>query len=201
MPKNTFFNLEQGKKNRIIKAGFNEFYNHKFNDASINNIVKEAKISKGSFYQYFEDKYDVYKYLIDIIAQEKISYLTDVIEKDKDMDFFELLRNLYIKGFAFAKDHPIYYKIACNLLKDNELKEKIYKDYNDMGNHFMINILSNGIKNGSIRSDIDINLVATLIRGIDTVLVDYFLENIDENGVSNLIDAFIDFIKNGIKGI
>ena len=51
-----FLKLSEEKKQRILQAGFEEFARYPFRDASINRIIKNAEISRGSFYTYFEDK-------------------------------------------------------------------------------------------------------------------------------------------------
>ncbi|MBK7453960.1 MAG: TetR/AcrR family transcriptional regulator [Anaerolineales bacterium] len=61
MPKQTFLNLPEEKRNFIINAAADEFAEYGFEAASINRIVANSKISKGSFYQYFEDKADVFR--------------------------------------------------------------------------------------------------------------------------------------------
>ena len=58
MPTKTFFNLREEKRQRIEKALINEFSKSSFEQASITNIIKEANIPRGSFYQYFVDKKD-----------------------------------------------------------------------------------------------------------------------------------------------
>ena len=63
MPKQTFFNLPKEKRDRIIAAAKEVFSKNSYEEASINQIVKLARIPRGSFYQYFEDKDDLYGYL------------------------------------------------------------------------------------------------------------------------------------------
>lgn len=63
MPKQTFFNLPKEKRDRIIAAAKEVFSKNSYEEASINQIVKLAQIPRGSFYQYFEDKDDLYGYL------------------------------------------------------------------------------------------------------------------------------------------
>lgn len=65
MPKETFFRLPEEKRTRLIKAAYSEFARQPFNTASIANIIKDAGIPRGSFYQYFEDKADVFFYLLE----------------------------------------------------------------------------------------------------------------------------------------
>ena len=59
MPKETFLKLPEEKKNKIIKAAKKEFERVPLEQASIKNIVEDAEISRGSFYQYFESKEDL----------------------------------------------------------------------------------------------------------------------------------------------
>ena len=50
MPKDTFLNLSEDKKNKIINAAKKEFARVPIEEASIKNIVEEAEIARGSFY-------------------------------------------------------------------------------------------------------------------------------------------------------
>lgn len=59
MPKETFLKLPEEKKDKIIKAAKKEFERVPLEQASIKNIVKDAEIARGSFYQYFESKEDL----------------------------------------------------------------------------------------------------------------------------------------------
>lgn len=65
MPTATFYNLNKEKKNKVIEAGLKEFTDHSFYNASVSNIIVDANISRGSFYQYFENLDDFYYFLID----------------------------------------------------------------------------------------------------------------------------------------
>ena len=59
MPKETFVKLPEEKKDKIIKAAKKEFARVPFEQTSIKNIVEDADIARGSFYQYFESKADL----------------------------------------------------------------------------------------------------------------------------------------------
>lgn len=80
MPQPTFFNLTKMKKNRIFTAGFTEFSMHNYYNASINRIVQDAGIPKGSFYQYFFDKDDFYWYIINRVLDEQISKYDSLLD-------------------------------------------------------------------------------------------------------------------------
>ena len=72
MPKSTFYNLNDEKREKIEKALRNEFSKNLFEKTSISNIIEEAQIPRGSFYQYFEDKEDALKHIIkSFLGKEK----------------------------------------------------------------------------------------------------------------------------------
>lgn len=64
MCKETFLRLPEEKRRRFLEAAWGEFTRVKFAEASINQIVRHAGVPRGSFYQYFEDKEDLFVYLL-----------------------------------------------------------------------------------------------------------------------------------------
>ena len=81
MPKQTFYKLPQEKQERILAAAKREFTQMRYSDASINQIVREAGIPRGSFYQYFEDKNDLFLTLIDEIRDQFLDLFHDTLER------------------------------------------------------------------------------------------------------------------------
>lgn len=91
MPKETFYRLPDEKRERIMAAAEREFLENSFEAASINRIIKEAAIPRGSFYQYFEDKKDIFLYIVDTHKNEAFSFVENFI-KDCDGDIFAFMR-------------------------------------------------------------------------------------------------------------
>ena len=52
------------KKRRIEEAAINLFEHDDFNKISIDQIVKKARVAKGTFYLYFKDKVQLTNHLI-----------------------------------------------------------------------------------------------------------------------------------------
>lgn len=69
MPSSTFFNLPEAKRQRLLDAAWQEFTTVSYMDASINKIIQNAEISRGSFYQYFSGKQDLFAYLLQTLFQ------------------------------------------------------------------------------------------------------------------------------------
>lgn len=89
MPKETFFNLSQEKRNKITELALEEFALHDYRTASLSRIVEKAGISKGSMYQYFDDKKELYLYLVKLAADIKFKTIDRHISSSEVSDFFE----------------------------------------------------------------------------------------------------------------
>lgn len=96
VPTKTFFNLSQEKQSRLVAAAAGEFSRVSLNEASINNIIKTAEVSRGSFYQYFEDKEDLYYYYLGLLKRDTHAMLLESFEK-ADRDLFEGFRLFFPK--------------------------------------------------------------------------------------------------------
>ena len=64
MPTSTFFKLRPEKQERLLTAAAREFAAQPFHEASINSMIRAARIPRGSFYMYFRDKEELFQYLV-----------------------------------------------------------------------------------------------------------------------------------------
>ena len=79
MPTQTFFRLPEEKRERLMRAAWDEFSTVRFSEASINRIVRAAQIPRGSFYQYFSDKDDLFFHLLDTLYDACLSLAADAL--------------------------------------------------------------------------------------------------------------------------
>ncbi|MBC7195158.1 MAG: TetR/AcrR family transcriptional regulator, partial [Caldisericia bacterium] len=89
MPKSTFFNLERKKRNKIIKTLIKYFAKNPYEKVDIEDVAKECNVSKGSMYQYFVNKKDMYFYSIREAIKELFK-ISGKIDFEK-IDIFEYL--------------------------------------------------------------------------------------------------------------
>ena len=111
MPTQTFFHLPKEKQKTLLKAAINEFTQHSFENASINQIIKEASIPRGSFYMYFRDKEDLYFYLLDQSNTyfQKQLLITVVKEQGDLFRTFECLFEVIV-DYCSKKSHRLFFK-------------------------------------------------------------------------------------------
>ena len=92
MPTSTFFRLPEEKRTRLIEACWDEVSQVRFSEVSINRIISAARIPRGSFYQYFEDKEDLIRYLLEDFREYFISLLRNIlVEAEGDVFSLPLL--------------------------------------------------------------------------------------------------------------
>lgn len=207
MPTDTFLNLNKDKQKRIIEAGIAEFSRNSFGDSSISNIIEKAEIPRGSFYQYFIDLKDFYKYIINVIAEKKLAFFNQSFGDMESLDTFEMVRKLYRLGIKFAYDNPRIASIGNYFASENDdLKNEIYEDFEAKSRQFFINLIDAGKANGDVDEEVDSQTVARILYFINLSITDEFLDDVDFNNLEsanledyyNFIDKMIFIIKNGI---
>ncbi|MGO5021688.1 TetR/AcrR family transcriptional regulator [Lawsonibacter sp. LCP25S3_G6] len=89
MPTSTYFRLPQEKRERLMTACWSEITRVRFADMSVNRIISQAHIPRGSFYQYFADKEDMIRYLLNDMQEYFVQLLRGVLT-DSDGDLFAI---------------------------------------------------------------------------------------------------------------
>ena len=112
MPKQTFLNLSDAKRKAFLEIALEEFANNDYNTASVSKIVEKAGIAKGSVYQYFEDKQDLFMYLLDFANQEMMGVIQQTPPPDPNADFFETLRWQMAVAVQASLKYPVHSKLA-----------------------------------------------------------------------------------------
>ncbi|GAB6087544.1 TetR family transcriptional regulator [Alkaliphilus crotonatoxidans] len=95
MPKQTFFNLPELKQSVLIEAAKKEFSRAPLHEACISNIIRYAEISRGSFYQYFNDKEDLFFFVLNDFVKD-IHHQLLVNLKDQKGDLLAAFIETYI---------------------------------------------------------------------------------------------------------
>lgn len=175
MPKQTYLNLEKEKKDRLLEACFEEFSQYTFTESSINRIIKSADISRGSFYQYFENKEDCYLEVLGIIAQEKYALFKDVVH-DESHSVFDDYINMLSQVRVWMEAQPRYYKIGILMQKDDsDFIKKLNEKNPNLQDYFNYLIRKDQDK-GIIRKDIDpVLLTEVLTSTSQKILLELFV--------------------------
>ena len=128
MPSITFFNLPAEKREKLLAAARDEFARVPFADASINKIIQRAEIPRGSFYQYFTDKEELFRYLISRFGDQLASMMEALLEK-REGDLFGALLDMFDMILADCRSpesRPVYEDIIKIVGKNQELGHTMF---------------------------------------------------------------------------
>lgn len=117
-----FKNIDEEKRDRIINSAFEEFSKNGFEKASTNVIVKNAGISKGSLFHYFENKQELYEKLEEFMMVTA----TDAVKNNVDWsesDFFERMKQIIIAKGEITNQYPYIYDFAYMIMDAKSIDE------------------------------------------------------------------------------
>ena len=126
MPSDTFLRLNDDKKRKLLEASFKEFSLNNFNDVSINRIIKEAGISRGSFYMYFVDKKDLYFYLLEQYSEILIDNMKEDLVNNKGDLFLMFQDNIKRTYNSFKNNNINFFKKSLENITIMEESKKTF---------------------------------------------------------------------------
>jgi len=206
MPKKTFFNINDKKRKMIVDESINEFSTYSYENSSINRIVENCKISKGSFYQYFGNKEDLYRYIISISLEKKMEYVNATLISEIDNGFIKIIKEIFKSGLKFAYENEKLASIGVLLIKNknSEIYRKIIGQNKNLAVDFYKKLIEIEIEKGKIKPDINIEFTSYLINSMIINLSEYFFEINKDNektfseDMLFLVDDLMDMLINGI---
>lgn len=158
-----FHSLDSEKQARIINAALQEFVRSGYERASTNEIVKEANISKGSLFNYFNNKKNLYIYLIDYAVQviEEIYEQIDWHEAD----LFTRIEKIGLTKLQFQKQFPQVFDFLTSLIHESSAEvEEVIKQRFDAIYHEGITKIYKNIDDSKFRDDIDIQKAIEILN-------------------------------------
>ncbi len=213
MPKPTFYNLSEQKKAHIKQAAILEFATHGYFNANVSRITKSCKVATGSFYQYFEDITDLFAYLVQDIAQLKVTYIQEERAHIDESNFEESLRAIYKGGMRFALHAPHCYMLSNRFMEivKTPVFEKVmgYMHHTDEAiqkeQQWFEAFIARAIEEGHIAPYVDVALFMKLIEQINLTVIEHtgILHNPEQFTEAN-IQAFCDLavriLLHGVSG-
>lgn len=117
-----FFNISKEKQTTFLEAAKREFTTKPFDQATVNSIVKNAKIARGSFYNYFEDLDSLFEYIFEEVKTKRYSNVFSLMKEAKG-DFFVFIENLFRSDYdEFTKEGT--YSLFRNYIYYTRNKQK-----------------------------------------------------------------------------
>ncbi len=200
MIKSTFYNLPDAKRQRVIDAIVVEFSNTEDEKVSINRIIKRANISRGSFYQYFDDKVDLVEVLLKSFVDRVLVGVNKAFDASQG-DIFETFGALLDIIVACGND-PVRHVVLKRLMRNLRVNNDLISDY--MTNRFRgIDEFKDCCKhfnrsNLRFQSDEDLELMAQMLTGmLKNALFNYYVAEADYEQVKQRYLKKIQIVRQG----
>lgn len=199
MPKETFYNLSDDKKRKIFDAAVLEFSTRRFSEASINQIVKTAGIPRGSFYQYFNDKEDIYLYMFTEIEKEKRYIISRTGALKPDANFFDAYMHNAKVFMEWSKAKPEYSRIGMLMEMDDSAFIGKLREISTEGFDRLKGMIERDKQRGLIKPEVDSGLVGDMIFILVMNFVkEYYQTGPDEDIFLKRISDMFKIINEGI---
>jgi TetR/AcrR family transcriptional regulator len=117
----TFRHLPADKQERVLDAALAEFAEQGYQAASLNRVVAQAGIAKGSLYQYFPNKEGVFHYIFQHALTAVRLTLTTVKEATLEDNFFVRLEKSLLAGVRFSREHPRIFSLYLKIQFDKHM--------------------------------------------------------------------------------
>lgn len=200
MIKKTFYNLPYEKRKRITDAVIKEFMERPNEKVSINRIIKTAEISRGSFYQYFDDKVDLIEIITKTMFEESSNKAKEILKLSCG-DLFVM----YIKMFDYFGDYSSQkqtMKIMRNIVDSFKANDDLVSEY--LKNRFNMALTNNEIYTMVDRQNLKFQdnesvkcLIEILTQVLKNAIFDVFVAGSDREEVRGRLIKKIDIIKQG----
>ena len=207
MRKKFDYNALIGEGNPLLRypqlrdAAIDEFSSKKYEDASLNDILKKSGMSKGSLYHHFGDKFGLYLSKIDVIVKKKLSYFYPAMRQkaDGNSDFFSSLKEIMRGTMEFMlEDKRLHHLFNRIMEESDEFKNRLYSFFPYDYNRYFSDYIYQAVKSGQIDSRYPPEFVTTVIEIMFSNL-HKLISSRDPDGLIDTANQVVDMIQHGIS--
>ncbi len=183
----------QPKEEKLLMAALRLFNEFGFHNTPTSKISKEAGVSTGTLYNYFQSKEALINSLYLYIKQHSAEYVRENFEMTDD--YKEGLKRIWTLIVKWGFEYPEFFKFKESFCQspfiDNLEMEKAKADYDFLGKYVQAAMESGVIRN------IDEGLFLSQIQGVMVSTIKYINKN-DLGKCSDTINKTFDILWNGI---
>lgn len=160
------------KKEQIIKTARQLFTLYGYKKVSMDEIAKQANVSKVTIYSYFKDKEE----LLNFFLKEELSNMKKIINDNYNnkLSFFDNLNKDIISLLEYKRDQQLLLKLTQeSIFYNNDNLKKTLIEIDNKITEFIKDKIDTAIKDKKIKK-CDSRLIATILfSGYTSVLIKY----------------------------
>lgn len=161
--KKAFANIDPGKRLRILDTATRVFAEKGFVGANINTIAREAGVSIGAMYNYFDTKEDLFLTVIDHLHDFLEQGLVSVV--GEEMGFFDAIGTMMREAVAAAESHRDKTILYLNTTAEpvDGLAERLSRKMEGVTIRFYRSLAERAVKTGELPPDTDSTMLSFII--------------------------------------
>lgn len=203
MPKSTFTKLPTSKKTFFIETALAVFAQQGYDQVSLDKLVGILGIAKGSIYQYFENKKDLYFYLVEYANAQKQQFVAAHLPTAEG-DFFRWFKTMHQLGMAFEAHAPLVSNFLYSIAKERHTKAlgDLYLIILQQNTAFFEQLIKKEQAQGNLRDDLNAHFIAFGLAQWTNGLQEYFqLQAKNDNAMppAEVLESLIKILKEGIS--
>ncbi|WP_088548025.1 TetR/AcrR family transcriptional regulator [Paenibacillus aquistagni] len=198
-----FFNLDEEKQARIINAAMKEFSDHGYAQASTNEMVKQAGISKGLLFHYFQNKQGLYLFLYDYAMQKMLAEMEASMDW-AERDLFMMYRRIVEVKFRLCRVYPDMFNFlkVANTADTNEATPELQRRNEQLISKWYERMYRN-VDYSLFKEGVDVQRVIHVLRwtmeGYSYTQLEHMkklsLEELDLDAMMAEIDQYLELLK------
>ncbi|MCW8985603.1 MAG: TetR/AcrR family transcriptional regulator [Thermoanaerobaculales bacterium] len=184
MARPRFANLDVDTRFRILETAAEEFAARGFEGVSLNQLIDDLGMSKGSFYYYFDDKADLFTTVADLAW----AIVLPVEQLDLDgfnaENFWPSLEALMQEARSRVRANPWlvgFTRLMYDPPEISGVRDAMAEKFN-AARQWQAELIRRGQELGTVRSDLPVELLQALLVGADEAGDRWFVNNWDGLG-------------------
>ncbi|MCQ9136158.1 MULTISPECIES: TetR/AcrR family transcriptional regulator [Streptomyces] len=166
MPTPTWDRLSPARRERVLVAAMDEFGTHGYSTGSLNVIAREAGVAKGSLFQYFSGKLDLFAYVAEQTSLRVYAHMRPWLDGyDGTRDFREHLTDALEAWLDYFARQPLERGVtaASNMEMDPAVREAVRAPVNALYLAGLRPLLERAVTAQHLRKDADLDALLSLL--------------------------------------
>ena len=167
-----FDNISPEKKTALLETARKAFIENGFEGTSLNDILKNAGMSKGLFYYYFEDKADLFSTVIAEAFAPYSAFLDTVGDVGSAMEYWRELEKFYRKIAEMLSENPDIARLGMGFVQImmSHTPPQVMVDLVSLYRQKTAELVEKGRLAGAVTTDIPDDLLLDLLNSIGQTL-------------------------------
>ncbi|MFJ5774511.1 TetR/AcrR family transcriptional regulator [Streptomyces sp. NPDC093094] len=169
MPTPTWTRLSPARRERVLTAAMDEFGTHGYSTGSLNVIARQAGVAKGSLFQYFAGKLDLFTYVAEQTSHRVREHMSPWLDGyDGTRGFAGHLVDAVEAWLVYFAEHPLERGVmaATNMEMDPTVRAAVRTPVNELYVSSLRPLLQKAVAVGGLDEDADLEVLLSLLLAL-----------------------------------